>query len=70
MAVQDRPWAPGIAIGAAIALKLFLWPMLAWLLALRRYRAVAVGAAIGAVGGVLLVLPFTSIRDFLELMNN
>jgi len=66
---RGRRWAPGLAIGAAVALKLFLWPLLVWLLAIRRYRAAASGAAIGFVGGLLLVLPFVSIADYLRLLD-
>ena len=67
---RERAWLPGILIGVAIALKLFLWPLLVWLLALRRFRATAAGAAIGLAGGVLLVLPFESLGDYVRLLNN
>jgi Glycosyltransferase family 87 len=42
----------GIVVGLAIAAKLFLWPLLVWLLATRRYRALA--AAVGATAVCLL----------------
>jgi hypothetical protein len=67
---RDRRWAPGLLIGAAIAVKLFLWPLLVWLLAIRRYRAAASGAVIGVVGGLLLVLPFIGLPDYVRLLNN
>jgi alpha-1,2-mannosyltransferase len=63
---RDRRYVPGVAIGLAIALKLFLWPLLVWLLARRSYRAAAAGAAIG-IAGILAVLPFTSLSDFLRV---
>lgn len=66
---RDHRIAPGLAIGAAIGLKLFLWPLLFWLLAVRRYRAAAAGAAVSAAS-VLLVLPFTSLTGYLHLMDN
>ncbi len=66
---RNRVWAPGLAIGAAIALKLFLWPLLVWLLAIRKGRAAAAGAAAGLVG-LLLVLPFETVGAYLRLMNN
>jgi hypothetical protein len=64
---RERTWISGLAVGAAIALKLFLWPLLVWLLAIRRYRGAAVGAGIGVLGGLLAVLPFTSLRDYVLL---
>jgi hypothetical protein len=67
---RDRTWVSGLAIGAAIALKLFLWPLLVWLVAIRRYRGAAVGAGIGVIGGFLAVLPFTSLHDYVRLENN
>jgi hypothetical protein len=67
---RDRRWVPGLAIGAAVALKLFLWPLLVWLLAIRRFGATAVGAVLGVAGGLLLVLPFQSIGDYIRLLDN
>jgi hypothetical protein len=64
---RERRYVPGLAIGAAIALKLFLWPLLVWLLAIRAYRSAALAAAIGVGGGMLTALPFTSLRSFLDL---
>ena len=65
---RDRTWTPGLAIGAAIALKLFLWPLLVWLLAIRRYRAAATGATMGLVGGFVMVLPFISLDHYVHLL--
>jgi hypothetical protein len=67
---RERTWISGLALGAAIALKLFLWPLLVWLLAIRRYRGAAVGAGLGLVGGFLAVLPFTSLHAYVRLENN
>jgi hypothetical protein len=64
---RDRRLLPGIAIGAAVALKLFLWPLLVWLVAIRAYRAAALGSAIGVAGGFLAVLPFTSLSHFVRV---
>jgi hypothetical protein len=57
---RDRRWvAPG-ALGAAIALKIVLWPLLVWLVLTRRFRAAAgslvttallLGVAFAVVGG-------------------
>lgn len=42
---RERVFQPALAIGAAIALKLFLWPLAAWLVLTRR-----IGAAVAALG--------------------
>jgi hypothetical protein len=67
---RRHAWIPGIAIGAAIALKLFLWPLLVWLLAVRRYRSAATAATLGLVGGFLLVLPFISLGHYVQLLRD
>lgn len=64
---RDHRFAPGIAVGLAVAIKLFLWPLAVWLLACRRYTATAIAAAIG-IAGTLLVLPFTSFSSYLHLV--
>ncbi len=66
---RARRYLPGIAIGLAIALKLFLWPLLVWLVAIRSYRSAILGAALGVGGGLLLVLPFTSLAHYLSLLD-
>jgi alpha-1,2-mannosyltransferase len=65
--LRDRRLSPGVAIGAAIALKLFLWPLVVWLLAIRRFAAAGAAAAL-AVAGTLLVLPFVSLGDYAHLL--
>lgn len=50
----------GLAVGAGIAAKLFLWPLLVWLLLTRRFRA----AAIGAASSVILVLAAWAVVGF------
>jgi hypothetical protein len=44
---RDNPWIAGIALALVVSVKLFLWPVGLWLLATRRYRAVAYGVAFG-----------------------
>jgi hypothetical protein len=46
---RDRRWAVALAAGLVIALKLFFWPMLLWLVATRRYRTAALAAAASAL---------------------
>jgi hypothetical protein len=50
---RDRPWALGVLVGVLITAKLFLAPLLAWLVLSRRFRA-ATGAA--GLSAALLVL--------------
>ncbi len=53
---RDRPVAGGLAVAALVICKLFLWPVLGWLLLSRRYRAAAVAMV---VTGLTLGLGFT-----------
>jgi hypothetical protein len=55
---RDRPVAAALAAGLVVALKLFFWPVLVWLVATRRYRAAALAAL---VTGVLIVVPWAGI---------
>ena len=64
---RHRVWVPGLAVAAAVSLKFFLWPLIPWLAALRRYREAAV--AVAALS-FLLVLPFTSIGNYVRLLRN
>jgi hypothetical protein len=57
-------------VGFLIALKLFLWPLLLWLVATRRYRA-AGGGAVAAVALVLVpwaVIGFSGLTQYPELL--
>ena len=46
---RDRALGSAAAVGCGIALKVFLWPLVVWLAATRRWKAAAAGTAI-AVG--------------------
>ena len=60
----------GVLVGLAIAAKLFLWPLLFWLLGTRRYRAF--GAAVAAAGLAILVpwsfIGFDGLTNYPELL--
>jgi hypothetical protein len=53
---RDRPVAGGLAVAALVICKLFLWPVLGWLLLSRRYRSAATAMV---VTGVTLAVGFT-----------
>ncbi len=67
--LQAHRILPGVAIGAAISVKLFPWPLIVWLLAKRRYAAALAATAI-AVATVLSVLPFISLSSYARLLKN
>jgi Glycosyltransferase family 87 len=68
---RDRPYVTGTAAAVAVALKLFLWPLLVWLALTRRYRA----AVVGALGTAFLLLAswaaigFDGLRDYPKLLS-
>lgn len=61
--------APGLAVGLAGAIKFFLWPLGVWLAAIGRARETAV-ATLVAGSSLLLVLPFTSLGEYLRTLRN
>jgi hypothetical protein len=66
---RERRWVAGAALGAALSLKFFLWPLLLWLGALRRWHAVALAVTLAAAS-LLLILPFESLGDYARLLRN
>lgn len=66
---RDRPWVAGVVVGLMITAKLFLFPVVAWLLLCRRPRAAVVAAALPAVlvGVGWLVGPLGA-RGYLQLL--
>jgi len=55
---RHRPIVAALASGLVIALKLFFWPLLVWLVATRRYRTAALAAM---ATGLLVVVPWAGI---------
>lgn len=55
---RHRAIVCGAAVGLGIALKLVLWPLLFWLLATRRFKALAAASACAALG---IGVPWTAI---------
>jgi hypothetical protein len=68
---RDRRMLVALTAGFLVALKLFLWPLLLWLIAARRYRAAAVGLA-ATVAFVFLPwagLGFAGLHDYPHLLS-
>jgi hypothetical protein len=67
---RDRLIPVAAVIGIALATKFFLWPLVAWLAATRRYLSAALTCAIGA--GLLLLswaaIGFSGLRDYPDLL--
>jgi hypothetical protein len=68
---RDRKVVAALALGLVIALKLFFWPILVWLVATRRYQTAALAAATSAL---LIFLPwagigFAGLRGYPHLMS-
>jgi hypothetical protein len=65
---RERRFVPGLLIGLAIALKPLMWPLVVWLVATRRFASAAVASG-AAAASLLLVLPFTSLNEFLSIID-
>jgi hypothetical protein len=67
---RDRARYAGLALGAAVAAKLFVWPLIVWLLLTRRFRAAvwAVGAGGALVLGAWALIGFEGFLDYPKLL--
>jgi glycosyl transferase family 87 len=63
---RDRRWVVALALTAAVATKIFLWPLFVWLLATRRFSAALAGlaAVVGAVVAAWGVIGFAGIFSY------
>ena len=68
---RDRAFAVGAAVGALIAAKLFLWPLLVWLVLTRRYKAAgwATGLTVVFIVVPWALIGFEGLRDYPALLN-
>jgi hypothetical protein len=68
---RDRRWVVGGSLAAAIVLKLFLWPLVVWLAATRRFAAAAFSAALAAAAtlGAWAVIGFDGLAEYPELVS-
>lgn len=67
---RDRLWTSAGSAGAAVVLKLFLWPVLVWLAITGRIRA-AVAATLGGIALALLswaAIGFAGLGDYAHLL--
>jgi alpha-1,2-mannosyltransferase len=68
---RDRRMVVALVGGLLVALKLFFWPLFIWLVATRRYRAAAVGAA--ATAAFIFVpwagIGFAGLRQYPHLLS-
>jgi hypothetical protein len=55
----------GIWAGLAVGVKLFAWPVLVWLVATRRWRALALALSV-QVFTLLITLPYTSLGEYVR----
>ena len=60
----------GLAVGVAVAAKLFVWPLVVWFLLMRRFRAAAwaVGSAVFLVLSAWALVGFDGFRDYPSLL--
>jgi len=67
---RDRARIAGIALGFAVAAKLFVWPLVVWLLLTRRFAAAlwAVGSAAVLVFGAWALIGFDGLSDYPTLL--
>jgi hypothetical protein len=69
---RDRRWLVVGSLASAIALKLFLWPLVFWLVATRRFAAALSTAAVAAAVtlGAWAVIGFDGLTAYPELVRN
>jgi len=67
---RDRLGPAGVIIGLLVALKLFLWPLLVWLLATRRYGAalLAGATALTATAVAWATFGFAGVGEYLPML--
>ena len=67
---RDRSWVAGGSLALAISLKLFLWPLVVWLAATRRWAAAALAAVLAASATLAAwaAIGFDGLADYPELL--
>jgi hypothetical protein len=68
---RDRRWVVALALTAGVVAKLFLWPVLVWLVATRRFRTAATSGglmvAVSLAGWA--IIGFAGLRDYPHLLS-
>jgi hypothetical protein len=69
---RERLWPPALAIASIVAVKVFPWPLGAWLLFTRRFKALALTVAIGTVVtfGAWAVIGFHGLAQYPQMLSN
>jgi hypothetical protein len=69
---RERLWPPALAIAAIVAAKIFPWTLGVWLLITRRYRALALTVAAGAVitFGAWAVIGLHGLSQYPQMLSN
>lgn len=68
---RSSVWVVGVALGAALAAKLFLWPLVLWLLVTRRVRhaLATAGIAVAVTFAAWLAAGFSGLREYPALLS-
>lgn len=64
--LRHHRFAPGVLVGLACALKVYMWPVAIWLIATRRFASAAISASIG-LASILIILPFADPLNYFRL---
>ncbi|MFY9579616.1 MAG: glycosyltransferase family 87 protein [Gaiellaceae bacterium] len=69
---RDRRWIVATAIVGAVVTKLFLWPLVVWLAATRRFRTAGTTVVLGVVTvfGCWAMLGFAGLRGYLHFLGH
>jgi hypothetical protein len=69
---RDRLWRPAWAIALIVVVKLFPWPLVGWLAAMRRWRTLAVCVLLGTVVmfGAWALLGFQGMLDYPRMLSD
>jgi hypothetical protein len=64
--LRDHRFAPGLLVGLACALEVYMWPLAIWLIATRRFASAFTSAAVG-IASVLIIVPFGDPINYFRL---